>query len=520
MIEKLKNHKIEILCLGAILLTAGFFYFYHITQKGLLEWDEGYHLMVSESYVSALKTGLSYVFNPIADLNKFIKDKSSEPVYFSVNSRPILIFLDAAAFLFFGKNDYVAFAANGIASLIAIVILYFLAKFATGDKYKALLSAFLFAISGHQVFFARTAVAQISAGCLILIMALFYIKTLASSGKLSDKSDKKNLILFGVFAALAFLAHPSVLVILFLTFIFEIFFIVFWGGKLLILFLKRFFYYSFSFAAILLSVEILFRIRNFFLIKFNYPTRLLGFFSDLLAYFKVNTTTGLQRQPMFYIEAVKNFNGWPFLVLFLIALGLFFYKKWYRNPALSFLFIIPPAAFLAFGLNDEVVARIFAVFGGFTAFVAAMAVYEILIIPKYYRFIGWGLIFFFLFVQLQKDWQIINLKTGYKEAADFIYKFNIPTEDIYSESWPVFSFYLNKKVQIADNPKIIYYISDWHPDSEFEFNTIPKKYWELLASFDNPIVRFPGTAYELGAHFDDKSKPDSDKIKIYKIKIR
>lgn len=517
MIGKLKEHKKETFGLIAILLLAGFFYFYNISQKGLFEWDEGFHLMVSSSYVSAFKVFVSHLLNPDISLNDLAKQTFSGPVYFTANSRPVLIFLDFLAFLFFGKNDYVAFAANGIVSLISILVLYFLAKFVTNNKFIAFLGAFLFAVSGHQIFFARTAVTQISAGLLVLIMSFFYIKTLVDKENLFGRIAKKNLIWCGVFAGLALLAHPSVLAILALAGIFEAFFMLFWRKQSLFIFLKRSLFCSIPFAAVITITEVLFRVRNLLFVKLGYPINLSTFLGDFFAYLQTNTTTGQPRQPMFYIEVIKHFNGWLFLVLFLIAIIFFFYKKWYRNPILTFLFFIPSAALLAYGLNDEAAARILSVFSGFIAFIIALFLYEIFKAPKCYKLIGWGLLFLFLIVQLPKDWQIINLKTGYKEAAMFIDRTGVPPQDIYSESWPILAFYLNKKVQIIDkNAKIIYYISDWHSDNKFILNEIPKEQWELLASFDNQIERFPGIDYENIKFYD---KPDFDKIKIYKIKI-
>ncbi len=61
MIEKIKTHKIEIFGLIVILLMAGFFYFYNITQKGLFGYDEALQLLTCISYAQIPRIGIFYL---------------------------------------------------------------------------------------------------------------------------------------------------------------------------------------------------------------------------------------------------------------------------------------------------------------------------------------------------------------------------------------------------------------------------------------------------------------------------
>lgn len=525
MIETIKKHKIEILGLTVILLLASFFYFYHITQRGFFEYDEAFLLLTGNSFAQVPKIGIDYLLGKgtIQDLTaKYLPGT----VLFQTSNRPIFVFLETIGILVFGYHDYSAFIMNGIISLGSIIVLYFVAKRVTGDYHRALFITFLFGISGYQIYAARGAFSVLLAGFFALCGSLFYIRNL--DNRIYEKSldTKRNLILAGFFWGLMFLSHYSTLFFLASVGIFEI--LMFWlpVKKSWPIFFKRLAFLVIPFFSVIFFIQIILLVRSYFLIKAGYPHLVHAYFYEIWQFFKgdmIGDMYNIKPQDFFFYGRMVNaLNGLLYLILFLIGPIIFFWKKWWQNLPLSFVFLIAIGVFLFASINGFAVPRAMTQLNGFISLIVALVFLEIFYFLKVNnRNFAYLLLLTLLIFQIQINWGIINLKSGYKEAAEFLSDKNVPSKDIYTESWPIFSFYLNKKVQIfGDNPQTIYYVAEYHEDGSFNsFDFDIADQGELMATFDNPMAKSLVTKEEIGFPEIPPKWPavEQDKIKIYKV---
>lgn len=512
----LENHKIKILLISVVLLIASFFYFYHITQRGFFNDDEALFMLTAHTYSQIPHIALDHFFNAKDNFKNTIKKYLPGIISFSTSERPLYIFFDTFGIWLFGSNDFSAFIVNGLISLGAIIILYLIARIITGDFKKALLAAFLFAISGYQIYFARSGFSQILSGFFMLFGSLFYLKTLVETNFYNIKIHK-NLIIAGFLWGLMLMSHYNTITILFLIFIFEILLCYFFYNHSINILLKRLVCLIIPLLGALFVVQIFTVLRNYFLVKASYTNQINTYFDDIKdVYIMLNE---YQKRGIgnyhFFAEMLKNLNGWPYLVLFLVSPVIFIYRKWYLKPAFLFVFFITILNFILISLVSVTVTRTAIPIGGFISLIAALVFYEIIIYFQSYKIITVIIFLLLIIPQFQIDWQIVNLKSGYKEASEFLKTTDFPKEDIYSGSWPILAFYLNEKVQILDRkPSYVYYVADFHTD---QFYLDLEKKGQLVATFANSAYDFIPTQGD--ATYLYSFTNESEKINIYKVKI-
>ena len=517
--DYIKNNKLKIIGLTAILLLASFFYFYHITQKGFFNTDEALFVLMADSYSRIPCIAFDYIFNAKGHLQNIVEKYLPGLIFFSTSERPLHIFLNTLGIWLFGRNDFSAFIINGLVSLGAVLILYLIVKAITQDFKKALLASFLFAISGYQIYFVRGGFSQVLAGFFMLFGSLFYLKTLSETNDFYNVKIRKNLIRAGFLWGLMLMSHYNTVPILFLIFIFEMLFCWFFYNHSITLLFKRLVCLMVPFFGILFAVQIFTVLRNYFLIKAGYPHRVDTYFDDIKSVYKKL----VEYQQMgvgnyrFFIEMLKNLNGWPYLILFLVSPLVFLYKKWHQNAALSFVFFVTFLNFILISLCWVTVTRTAVPIGGLISLIAALVFYEIIIYFRSHKIVVAMIFLALLIPQFKIDWQIVNLKSGYKEAAQFLKTINFPKEDVYSGSWPILAFYLNEKVQILNRQSAyIYYVADWHTD-QFYLDLI-KNGGQLIATFENPAYDFIPVQGDATPIYSFTDVPE--KIKIYKVKMR
>ncbi|MBI2635358.1 MAG: glycosyltransferase family 39 protein [Parcubacteria group bacterium] len=526
MIEKIKAHKIEIFGLIAILLMAGFFYFYNITQKGLFGYDEAFQMLTGNSYAQIPKIGVNYLLG-----NGTLEDLTAKylpgNVFFQMSSRPTFAFLNALGITIFGYHDYSIFIMDGILGLLSIVVLYFIAKKITKSYKFALFAVFLFGISGYQIYAARGAFSTILAGFFALCGSFFYIRNIYGKSYEESLNLKSDLMLAGFFWGLMFASHYSSLFFLMSVGLFEIFMFYLSAPVSWKVFFKRLAFLAISFLSVIFFIEILLQLISYLLTKAGYPHhRVASYFYELWRFFKGDLISDMYNvNPQdfwFYGRMINILNGLPYLILFLISPIVFFWRKYRQNLSLIFVFFAAMGMFLFASLNGFAVPRAMVQINGFVSLAAALVFWEIFhLMKKNYRGFGYFLFIILLVVQMRINWEIVNLKSGYKEAAEFLSKEGIPSEDIYTETWPIFSFYLNKKTQIYNRShRTIYYVAEYHENKSvdtYDFNIISQG--KLLATFDNPIGKFSPVRAEVWVPRLPTKWPaaEPDKIKIYKV---
>ena len=517
----LQKNKIEILILGVIMLLASFFYFYHITQKGFFDHDEAWFSLVGNSYAAIPKILISHILNPQINIEDLTLKYLPGHILFGTSVRPLFIFVEALGISVFGYHDYSIFILNSVIGILILLILYYLAKSITKNNIQALLAAFLFAISGYQIFFARSGLAQVLVGLLLILGTVFYVKTLKIPVDFGQE-NRKNLLWAGFFWGLMSVSHYSIIAILVLILIFEVAFSIFYLKQKISFAAKRLFYLFAPLVLFLLSMQAVYFLRNYAFVRVGYTYGWSLYFEEFLNYFNSVGGTGYSfkiADLAFYIKLMRDLNGWPYTLLFLASPLMFFYKKWYKNPSLTFIFFIAWGFFSGFSVIAFKGTRNLAIISVLISFATALVLYELFKLYKSrnYQFLIAAFFSILLINQLRIDWQIINLKSGYKEAAQYIEQNSIPSEDVYGENWPILAFYLNKKVQILDrNSRVVYYAFDWlvKSEKEKEFYYDLQRRGKIIASFDNPPAN---TSAVLGENEFNVPKKDFNKIIIYKV---
>lgn len=503
--------------LAIILTAAGFFYFYHITEHGIFDMEEAGFMTVSNSYALLLRgvpreevIGLHAVWG------------------FSSLGRPLSILANIPGFYFFGHNDYTASVTNGILSLFSIFVLYLIAREATKSELFALFSAAIFAVSGYQVFFARSALAHVLAGFLFLTGALFYIKTLSAADAYSRRD---YLVGSGISWGLMLAAHYGTLVLLGLVLVFE------WATsgirqvvrpdlvrRLIYLLLPVF--VSFS------SVFVLYAIGSHSSISL---WKYIGATTSVIVDANSNLThygplLGL-REPLFYLRVIQTFSGWPFLFLFLLVPWFIFVEKKIRkNIAEVFIAFIAITALLIFSILPLVGARIIPFFGGFIALSASLSLFELLSLLKgKWRLAAITLAGMYIIFQMQIDKEIIKIKSNYKNAAEQFVSLNFTHKPLYSlYCEPIASFYLDRHIGVLDKvfsgnqvdsrllaglPKTMLVMTC--ANARLDPNSKIYKKVELLSELDDTVYS-PFTIYAPGGRYDMNHHP---KTRFYQVEL-
>ena len=524
-----------LLGLAVILAFAGFFYFYRISEQGIFTQDEARYLIVSNTYATLIGAAVNnYFFNSGQSFSDVITSHAS--VGFSTLGKPLYIFLTSFIFFIFGRHDYIAFITNGIIGLFSIVVLYFLTISATKNVKLALLASLIFGISGYQIFFARSGNPHVLAGLFLLLGSLAYSKTLAGNG--ADSQTRRNLIAAGFFWGFLFTAHYITGLVLLLIFVFECIRALS-GRRIAADCIRRLVYLFIPAAAVVAgAAAFIFFFRSYFLpASFPFNAYALSYFMELYRLFNAGVayTRLITHDPLFFFRMLNILNGMPFMALFLAAPAVFFAKKWHRDPQRAFIFFVTFLTFAVVSTIPIAGTRSIVLLNGFISFVVALILYETFTFEKRsYRIAAAALAVILIGIQLQKNFEIINIRSGYKQAADFIVSSNLRHENIYSSLWPISDFYLDKVTRTMDErwsepSKMLYrpdpaatpgvvvaIVIDRVRRLSYAKDELEKV--ELLAAFDNPVMLSRLARFEQGDYRGNYGQ--RSKIFVYRVWLR
>lgn len=211
-ILELKISKITSLYLIIIILIiAAVLRFWGISEKGFWNWDEAYYANIAKAPYYVLQAWLD---NPDdVPVRQYLLNRG-------VNGTPFLkpghIFFMALSFFIFGVNDYSLLIMMGIFGTFLIFLIY---KF--GEKYFSvfigLAAALIAAVSGHLVYYSRSAFPQMDTVVFSLLSLLCFLTALKD-----PERKKKYLWLSGGFFSVGVLMHqalavPMIILIIYFT---------------------------------------------------------------------------------------------------------------------------------------------------------------------------------------------------------------------------------------------------------------------------------------------------------------
>ncbi len=131
-----------------------------LVKRGLLYWDEGKFALEGVRILSVLLA--LPVVHPVVLAGKAIG-----------TAKPGHALLIALAYALFGVHDYAPLLMNATASVLQVVVLFFLARQFFGP-HVALLAAALLAVAGYDIVYARSALSESDANLVFLASVLVW----------------------------------------------------------------------------------------------------------------------------------------------------------------------------------------------------------------------------------------------------------------------------------------------------------------------------------------------------------
>jgi 4-amino-4-deoxy-L-arabinose transferase-like glycosyltransferase len=523
------SKKIVVIILLGIVFLGGFLRFYNITEKGFFVSDESFFAIVSKTLAMTPKVLVDGILHHRDNLGAYIKEQLWWGAQ-NTTARPGFIFPVAFLMMILGTHDYVPFVFNALLGTILILLVYLVGISIYNSKFTALTASFLLAVSNYHIFYSRSGLSQNTTAFFLILALLLYLSTFQKSEKLF-----KKLFLSGLCFGYLLSTHQSTVPIIGFIFLFDFIFL----GNDLREKIKRLFYLGFGIILVMVFWEIILGARkliaNYFHLSWNVHT-----YFEELGFVFWNNISGWPANPdkLFYFDLLKRFDGWiPIILLFLGILVFIFKKDWraehvnshvmcnWRDKKTTFIFIFTWFILIFWAFVSLKATRTMAMYMPVLVLFYSYSLSGIFgwLKNKIYKFSLVGFVLGLIFIlNLGTTWQILNLRSGYKEVADYLKNNNFNVSEIKATGmgWLHYDFYLNQKFNpYLENPRIL--ISDWGSENSWqEFS----KQGKLIAAFQNPIGSFypaiKDIYYGASTKFAEEvaQTPNIDKIGVFSVK--
>ena len=333
----LKNKNYIILTLIIIL---GFYFRFKglVNQGGLIIGDEEVFLGVARSIRGSIIFLYDFIINGF-DLSG-IRDKAMDFFSggFSISTvqRPGYIFLITIPIIFFGAYDFIPLLINASLSTASIYLIFLVAKEITKRDDVALISALLFSFSGYAIFWARSGLAQTTTAFFFILGIFLYLYSLRDN---KDSGNNYYLKISALTFGFLFTTHYSIFIFLILIFCFDFFYF----------FKKKKFYNRAKNMIIFFLPPILFfqlisLVYSFVLNNLGYKSGSASYFSEIIHVLKSmpNFISSYAHSHSFwrYFEYILAYDSAAIVILMMLFIPIFIYKKWYKNIHYLFLALI------------------------------------------------------------------------------------------------------------------------------------------------------------------------------------
>jgi len=193
----------RMVALALLLVLAAFLRFSHLSERGLLEVDEGFYTQGARSYVALG----SYVVERLqGSLNEGLAS------YFEahggvthLSEKPTFLILGYVAALVLGFQDYTLLYLSAFFGTLTVGLIYLVGCTVFKRRDTALLSAFFVAISPLHIAFSRSAYPNVTATALTWLAVLVYLKALDAS----PRSGARWRLASGALVGLAYTVHSG-----------------------------------------------------------------------------------------------------------------------------------------------------------------------------------------------------------------------------------------------------------------------------------------------------------------------
>ncbi len=512
------SKKLTIVILLGIIILGAFFRFYNITEKGFFISDESFFAIVEKTLAITPSVLADGILHHRDNLGAYIQERLWWGAQHTT-ARPGFIFPVAFLMMILGTHDYVPFVFNALLGALTILLVYLLGMSIFKSEKIALAASFLLAISNYHIFYSRTGLAQVTTAFFLALSVLLYLNIF------NEKEIKfKNFFIIGLCWGYLLSTHQSVVPTLAIFFLFDF---IFFGENFREK-LKRLVYFGSGIISVIMFWEIILGARklvaNFFHLSENVHTYL-----EELSFLFFNNIGDWPANPdkLFYFDLLKRFDGWLIIALLFVGILVFILKKDWHDKKNLFLFSLTWFILIFWSLVPLKATRTMAIFVPILSLFCGYALVETLSVIKIKSYqislvACFAIIIFVL--NLTSTYQILNLKSGYKEVAVYLknQNLNIKEIDAVGMGWLHYDFYLKQKFEAPHTIKNSrFLISDWgDKDSWQKFSQTGK----LIAAFENPIGSFypaiKDIYYGASAEFAEEIAQTSgiDKIGIFVVK--
>ncbi|MCK5510460.1 hypothetical protein KAI65_02870 [Candidatus Parcubacteria bacterium] len=332
------NNKNYIILVLIIIL--GFYFRFKglISQGGLILGDEEVYIGIARSVRGSIIFLYDFIVNgfDLSDIREKAMDFFSGGFRISTIQRPGYIFLITIPIIFFGAYDFIPLFINAALSTASIYLIFLVAKEITKREDIGLISALLFSLSGYAIFWSRSGLAQTTTAFLFILGILFYLFSLRNDEFLRNSYFLKiSALTFGFL----FTTHYSIFIFLILIFCFDFFYF----------FKKKKFYRRAKnmiifFLSPVLFFQLISLFYSFVLNNLGYKSGSISYFSEIIHVLKSmpNFISAYAHSHSFwrYFEYIIAHDSIIIVVLMILFIPIFIYKKWHRNIRYLFLALI------------------------------------------------------------------------------------------------------------------------------------------------------------------------------------
>lgn len=184
----------EALAVAGVTILAAVLRFASLPSRGLIYWDEAKFALEGIRVQSGLMALLSGT--PSLGAGKAVG-----------TAKPAHALLIALIYSLVGIHDYAPLLLNAAASVLQVVVLYFLARLLFGPAV-AIVSALLLAVSEYDVVYARSALSESDGNLFFLLGLLMLVRAIARGGR----NIARTSLISGVLMGLAFTVNYRLIV--------------------------------------------------------------------------------------------------------------------------------------------------------------------------------------------------------------------------------------------------------------------------------------------------------------------
>lgn len=376
--------------------------FYGLKSKGLVMFDEAWYLLETRFFLNLLK-GDEYLKLLSACPPSMDRELRLQDFGFPLRSyKPGHLLLMTILSLIIGLRDYTGLFLSAIAGVVTIYLTYLLGRFLYNEK-TGVLASFLLAFMPYHIFYSRSGFAEMDSTLFFLLALLIYLA----------KRSTLGLVLSGLTFGFSITCNfrMSIFLLLFILSEWHIFMKEWRGLGLLIMRLLLF----------ILSLLLPILIFELYSIALHSSYPILRDFPTYLGSLKVmlNKNRPIPPDPFPFLLFLLRLVGPIYCLLFIIGMILLLRRHTFKDLFIVGVFLIPFILY-SFITSFTTGPRTLCPSLPAIAIIIACGILNIVTRFRLQHCLMVLVLLFGLFINGFEGYRILRLKSGYKEAVQYI----------------------------------------------------------------------------------------------------